>query len=440
MKAVILAGGLGTRLGRGSTPKVLTEVAGQPVLERQLRLLELHGASSAAILASHGVAEVRDFISARGPSSLDLSVVVEDPPMGTAGAVRLATEESNEPILVLYGDLVVNMDLRHLFEWHGRSRASATLVVHPNDHPYDSDLVEVDHRWRVERFHSKPHEPHADLRNLVSAAVYVIEPDVRSWIPDDRPSDFGQDVFPAMLAAGASIAAYPTTEYVKDMGTPDRLVQVAEHVRNGLDVRMERRSSRPVAFLDRDGVINADLDNLADPATLELLPGVAEAIAMLNRNAYLVVVVTNQPVIAKGWATFDTMRAIHDRMEWLLGKEHAFVDRVYLCPHHPEKGFRGEVAELKIPCECRKPAPGLFFEALRDFSVDLTRSFVVGDKATDLVAGWSADVPNGYLVASPEGAPGLTPPPGRTMEVVGSLLEAVKRALSAHTASTMDLS
>lgn len=122
----------------------------------------------------------------------------------------------------------------------------------------------------------------------------------------------------------------------------------------------------------------------------ELLEGAGEAIRKINLSGYLAIVVTNQPVIARGEVTVDGLQQIHNKMETMLGKEGAYLDGVYYCPHHPDKGFAGEVEELKVVCECRKPKAGLLLQAAKDFNIDLSQSWMIGDSENDVLAGKNA--------------------------------------------------
>ena len=184
--------------------------------------------------------------------------------------------------------------------------------------------------------------------------------------------------------------AYDSPEYVKDMGTPERFEAVCADFRSGLVTRRNLKNKQRAVFLDRDGTINRYVGFLRDIDDFELLPGTAEAIRAINRSGYLAVVVTNQPVIARGEVTAERLQAIHNKMETLLGKEGAYIDGLYYCPHHPDKGFAGEIAELKIDCDCRKPKPGLLLRAAKDFNIDLSRSWMVGDSENDVRAGAAA--------------------------------------------------
>jgi histidinol-phosphate phosphatase family protein len=141
---------------------------------------------------------------------------------------------------------------------------------------------------------------------------------------------------------------------------------------------------RPAVFLDRDGTLNAERGHLATPADLELLPGVSAALRALRDAGYLLVVLTNQPVVARGEASEEDVAAIHRRLEWQLGIEGAYVDRIYICPHHPDGGFAGERADLKIACACRKPGLGMFEQACRELNIDTGRSWMIGDQTRDI--------------------------------------------------------
>lgn len=131
----------------------------------------------------------------------------------------------------------------------------------------------------------------------------------------------------------------------------------------------------------------------------ELIEGVAEAIKLINQSGYLAIVVTNQPVIARGEVTWDELNEIHKKMATLLGKEGAYVDGIYICPHHPDKGFEGERPEYKIDCDCRKPKPGLLLQAAKDFNIDLSESYMIGDSHRDVEAGENAGVKKSIRVA-----------------------------------------
>lgn len=158
----------------------------------------------------------------------------------------------------------------------------------------------------------------------------------------------------------------------------------------GLSIATLLSQHHQVIFFDRDGTINKYVGFLRNIDEFELIDGVAAAIRKINESGYLAVVVTNQPVIARGEVSFEELEEIHNKMETLLGKEGAYLDAIYYCPHHPHKGYEGERPELKIECDCRKPKPGMLFKAAEDFNIDLSQSWMIGDGENDVKAGINA--------------------------------------------------
>ncbi len=156
-------------------------------------------------------------------------------------------------------------------------------------------------------------------------------------------------------------------------------------------------NSPRAVFLDRDGVLNRDSNYVFELDKLEILPGVIEGLNALKSAGFLLVVITNQSGIARGKFTLTQAKAfnaaLRERLQALGGP---MLDRIYMCPHHPD----GSVAEFAITCDCRKPEPGMILSAAREFGLDLKRSFLVGDKASDIEAGHRAKVGKCYLVAS----------------------------------------
>ena len=400
-QCIILAGGAGTRLRErlGDLPKPMIPFAGKPLLEHQIELARKYGFTDLVFFVHHRADLIEAHFGDGEEWGVRIRYLVEREPLGTAGAVLAGFDSLAERFLVLYGDTMVNVDLERMWQAHERAGADATLFLHPNDHPLDSDLVEVDFASRVTAFHNRPHPAGVWRQNLVNAGLYVLEKRTldlnhasRFTHPASPPLDFGKDLFPAMLRAGCMLLGYNSPEYIKDIGTPQRYDRVSAELANGTIARSTLATPQRAVFLDRDGTLIVDRDNLRSADGLELLPNVAEAVRELNTRGWRAVVVTNQPVIAKGWATEAEMQSIHNKLETLLGAEHAFLDRIYYCPHHPDAGFPGERAELKIRCDCRKPATGMIRRAVADLNIDLAQSWLIGDTTTDVQTAKNAGV------------------------------------------------
>jgi len=394
-KVAILAGGMGTRLRErsGDLPKPMVPVLGKPLLQYQIELCRKHGFTDIALLVQHHHEKISEYFGDGSAFGVTLSYAIEDEPRGTAGALRDALPILGERFLVVYGDTFMDVNLRKFWDAHEAFGGVGTLFLHPNDHPQDSDLIVIDANGAVRSILPYPHPQGLDVRNLVNAALYVLD---RAGLEDVTPSegkaDIAKHMFPRMLTLGRPLYGYVSSEYIKDMGTPERLDKVERDFVFGLPERLSGRQLRSAVFLDRDGTINREVNHLNSPDQLELLPGAADAIRRLNRNGTLAIVITNQPVVARGDLSFQDLGLIHARLESLLGAGGAFLDGLYFCPHHPDKGFPGEVVELKRTCTCRKPEPGLIDQACRDLAIGRQDSWMVGDTTSDIEAGRRAGI------------------------------------------------
>ena len=386
-QAVILAGGKGTRLRErlGGRPKPLVDICGVPLLEHQVSLVKRHCFNSVLILVNHAAEQIVHFCAQKSNWNLAIELVDDGTPRGTAGATLAAYDRLAEEFLIIYGDTMLEVDLTRFHARHSQApAAAATLLLHPNDHPHDSDLVEMDNDGCIRAFHPYPHEFARNYPNLVNAALYwVNKRALLPWRDEPGPLDFAKELFPAMLRRGLTLKGYRSPEYIKDVGTPTRLEQVCCDVRSGKVTRGSLDRPQAMVFMDRDGTINREVDHLANEEQFQLLPGVGASIRRLNASEYRCCVVTNQPVVARGECTEEGLRKIHNKMETLLGREGAYVDGIYYCPHHPHGGYPGERPELKVDCGCRKPKTGLIDRAVADFNVERGRSWMVGDTSVD---------------------------------------------------------
>jgi histidinol-phosphate phosphatase family protein len=395
-QAVILAGGKGTRLAKAlgrDIPKPMAPVLGIPLLERLIRLLREQEITDILLLIHYRAGVIRHYFGDGSAHAVQIRYLEETEPRGTGGALRDALPLLDATFLVLYGDTLVDMDFSKLLSFHTSREADLTLFAHPNDHPQDSDLIQRDSDGRVSAVHPYPHPPGVEYRNLVNAALYVMD---RNLLTDpalpEGSFDIAKHAIPTWIASSRAVFAYRGDGYIKDMGTPERLLKVEHDQASGMVHRKSGREPRPAVFIDRDGTINVEKGHLSRAGDFELLPGVAKAIRRLNQRGILAIVITNQPVIARGEASFADVERIHARMETLLAADRAFVDAVILCPHHPDKGFEGERSELKIACGCRKPATGMIDQACSIFSIDRERSWFIGDTTMDIECARQAGV------------------------------------------------
>lgn len=395
-QVVILAGGMGTRLATatGGLPKALVPVCGQSVLARQLSLARENGVERALLLLGHGADRILDWVRAQPSLGLSIDWVVESEPLGNGGALIDALDRLESRFLVFFADQLMDFDVRRFVSHHAAVGNEVTVVVHPNDHPHDSDLLEVDDAGRVTCLHRPPHPVERPLRNVVNAATYVLERRSLEVVATGAPRrvDLARDLLPRMIASGVRIGAYRSREYLKDMGTPERLAKVEHDLAAGTVARRFATNPMPAILLDRDGTMNVEVGRITRPEDLELIHGVAAAVNLAHGAGYLVGVVTNQPIIARGDVTLAELDAIHGKMEMLLAEERAYVDGIYVCPHHPDRGFPGEIAALKGPCGCRKPATGLVDQAVMELNLDKSMSWLIGDTTSDVKCAVDAEL------------------------------------------------
>ena len=432
MKTVILAGGMGTRIASVASdiPKPMIPVNGKPVLEYQIGNLRNSGLTDIILVIGHLGHVIEEYFGDGSAFGVRLSYFRETSPLGTAGAL-FRMPELTEDFLLLNGDAIFDLDFRRMIRFHRDHEALATLMTHPNGHPFDCALIETEivmpPAWMLEKRqdgetreaadHTKyefgedlPADTHRVIRwmnkedprlyykNRVNAGVQILSPELlelasvrlqaSASVYHDAPVkvDLDRDVLKPMIGTGR-IFAYDTTEYIKDMGTPERYREVQEDLLSGLVAARNRSHPQKAVFLDRDGTINRDVGFLTRHEDLELLPGAAEAIREINRKGYLAVLITNQPAIARGDLTFEELQVIHNKLETELGKEGAYLDGIYYCPHHTDAGFPGERPFYKWSCGCRKPKPGMILRAAEDLHIDLSQSLMVGDKEKDAEVG-----------------------------------------------------
>lgn len=410
MKTVIMAGGKGTRIAsvRSDVPKPMIKICGKPILEHQIENLKVCGLTDIILVIGHLGHVIQDYFGDGSKFGVNIEYFVEEHPLGTAGAL-FKMPQLTDDFLLLCGDVIIDVDFNRFIAFHKEKKAWASLMAHPNGHPYDSSLLVTEiispvekggcpvDTHRVVRWMAKEDE-RLYYKNRVNAGIEIISPELlketmKDFVPrhPETPDkiDLDRDVLKRNIPSG-KIYVYDTPEYIKDMGTPERFYETEKDMESGMIHARNLKNKQKAVFLDRDGTINKYIGFLTKPEQIELIEGAAEAIKKINKSGYLTIVVTNQPVIARGDCTWEELKLIHDKMETELGKEGAFVDAIYVCPHHPDKGFEGERPEYKFDCNCRKPKPGLLLQAAKDFNIDLSQSIMIGDSDRDVEAGEAA--------------------------------------------------
>jgi len=418
MKVIIMAGGKGTRIASiaNDIPKPMIRISGKPILEHQIENLKACGLTDITLVTGHLGDVIRSYFGDGHEFGVNISYFNEDQPLGTAGAL-FQMPQITEDFLLLCGDVIIDVDFNRFIRFHQEHQAWASLMAHPNGHPYDSSLLITETQPPMESG-GIPADTHRVIgwlnkederlyyKNRVNAGIEIISPELlhytSSRLQASRQApvfkvDLDRDVLKPSISSGR-IYAYDTTEYIKDMGTPDRYHEVERDLNSGKVAARNLKNKQKAFFLDRDGTLNVYKGFLTSPEDFELMPGAAEAVKLINQSGYLAIVISNQPVIARGECTFEQLKAIHDKMETLLGQEGAFLDAIYYCPHHPKRGFEGERIEYKLDCKCRKPKPGMLLQAAQDWNISIADSYTIGDSERDIQAGINAGCKQSILI------------------------------------------
>ena len=408
MKTVIMAGGRGTRISEmfPDIPKPLipiknTEDVEKPVLEWEICSLRDQGFKNIILTVSYMHEKIEDYFRDGRQLGVNIEYYVEEQPLGNAGALFKLRDQLTEPFLLLNADSVFDIDFNRFVEYHRSQGGLVTLFTHPNSHPFDSGLLIADEKHVVRQWLAKEDSRPQWYQNRVNAGLHVIDPAALDLSGIDAELvgtevngkrikvDLDRQILRPLCGSG-KMFCYDSPEYVKDMGTPERYEAVCNDYREGMVQKKKLSHLQKAIFLDRDGTINRYVGFLKNIDDFELLPGVCEAVKRINSSGYLAIVVTNQPVIARGEVTVPELQEIHKKMETLLGETGAYLDNLYYCPHHPHKGYAGEIPELKFNCDCRKPKPGMLIKAAQDYNIDLCQSWMIGDGENDIMAGMAA--------------------------------------------------
>lgn len=394
MFALIQAGGAGTRLKdiTGDLPKPMVPIAGKPILQWQVESLARSGVYSIVIVCPKNSTAIQDHFKDGSAYGVKIQYIVEEEPLGTGGALFYAAKIIKGDFLLLFGDLMLDVDFERFYKFHKRNNAIITTFAHPNSHPYDSDVLVTSAENKVIHVLGKK-EPREDFyENLTNAGLYVVSSMLLdTFVGMDEPIkiDFEKELLAPSVAVGG-VFAYRSSEYVKDCGTPDRYEAVGRDAVNGVVASRNLSHPQKAIFLDRDGVLNVFGNFVTHHDMLKLKPDAGPALKRINESQYLAICITNQPVVARGETSLEMLREIHFKLEDLLGEQGAYLNDLYFCPHHPDAGYPGEVPELKIDCDCRKPKIGMLLQAKRDYNIDLSASWFVGDTHQDVQTGINA--------------------------------------------------
>lgn len=383
-EVVILAGGLGTRSANPNLPKILQEVVpGKSLLELNINSFRQLGVQKFRLVLGHASELVISFL-AENPrifENCDIDLLVESEPLGTTSAAIVGAKGSkSEHIILAFGDVLIVGHLNKSFHRWRESGLNFGTLVHPNLHPLDSDLVSFDKEGKITEFKAKGNpEITTSGQDLPLAGLLFAK---RQGLLD-LENNSQLDVSALLASQDGQCLAVPTSIYLKDSGTPSRLKEVCADFSSGNAAR-RGNPNRGAIFLDRDGTLMVDAPSgRRSVALADIHPKTSQAISRVNQAGIPIFLVTNQPAVAKGQILLQDVYTAHNELIEALVLQGAFLDDIVFCPHHPEKGYPGELQKLKIQCGCRKPQRGMIDDLSRLHDFNLANSFVIGDSEAD---------------------------------------------------------
>lgn len=433
MHAVIITADLAGRsaaTARRVIPSALTPIAGSPLIARQMRALARSGVTKLTVITGDGVAPLRDFVRVQAAACGIPSVTVEgsQPAFGPLAAIV----EAPDDVLIVEGSVLFDLTLNALRDFHQAHNALLTVVAHPSLDPRNSPLLREDNDLVLDVIpESRTRED--DERNLAPTGIYLAAPLLFRHPATRRTQSMIRDVVPALIAAGERVTCFRTSEYVRVLGTQAHLGDAERDIRLGRAEAMRLPRRRPAILFDCDGVLNEEHPpkGALRPDDVILVPGAADAVRRARAEGYLTVAITNRPQLARGEITFEELDHILGRLEALLAERGGLLDRIYFCPHHPAPQCVTKIAELAVPCDCRKPGSALFRRALDELPIDVKRSCSIGDSLRDIGAARAVGLPafgvrTGYACADAARYPGgvsAAPIPDRMFVDVGAAVD-----------------
>jgi D,D-heptose 1,7-bisphosphate phosphatase len=399
-KAILLGAGLGTRL-RPLTQRVtkcLVPIAGRPLLDYWVEQI-VHAGITEVLLNTHHLAEqVREYIQMVNAKWHVRLIEFHEPQLlGSAGTLAANPQfaQGTENVVIIYADNFSNVNLLDLLKFHQQHAAPFTMMLFHAPNPRACGIAELDSQNRIISFAEKPQHPKSDFAN---AGLYVVSAKAYEEIAALKAFDLGFEVLPKFVGR---MRGWVWNGYHRDMGTYATYLQAQRDAVELLQRAGKLQGCQPAVFLDRDGTLIEQVHYLSNPQQVKLLPGAGDAVKRLRAAGFACIVVTNQSPIGQGLLTETQLAEIHAELFQQLAQCGTQVDGVYYCPAAPLVKDRTTVDHYD-----RKPGPGMLFKAAADLHLDLTRSWMIGDMLSDILAGYHAHCEGLVLVTTGKGLEG----------------------------------
>jgi D-glycero-D-manno-heptose 1,7-bisphosphate phosphatase len=368
---------------QSSIPKSLQIIKGVTILERQLNFFKSQGFSQFLLLLGNQSEQIKPHVQGLTVKmQIKIDCIEESYPLGTGGALLNSISKLHDEFILIHGDLFLNTNMNELKVALKNSENKMAFMFHPSHHPEDSDLLKISQNRIVEKILVKPRIK-GYYRNRGNAGCYAIKREILEKYVNENPEifviDLDRELLPKLIALGHKAVGIRNRGFIRDCGTPERL----DYINANWDQIEKFQQYRPAVFIDRDGTLNKLNGFITKFEQLDIFEDVPYFISEINKIGFWLIVVTNQPSIARGELSTEMLDSFHAKIESDVSKVGAIIDEFYFCPHHPESGHAGEITSLKIDCNCRKPNTGLIDQAMQDFQIDISKSWMIGDTWRD---------------------------------------------------------
>jgi D-glycero-D-manno-heptose 1,7-bisphosphate phosphatase len=374
-QAVCLVGGRGTRLGAltDETPKPMLEVGGRPFLDYIVHEARRFGLKQLLLLTGYKSQAIEERYDGVRFGDLEVRVVVEPSPAGTAGALRNAADALDDTFFLMNGDSYFDLNWLALVPslsrpgWH----LHAALASGIEGSRYGRVALDGDGRIRGFR-------PDGPSGQPINAGIYLVR---RALLDEIKaiPCSLEREVLPSLAERGLLLGTARPGDFI-DIGIPDDFARAQDLLPSFMH--------RPAAFLDRDGILNRDDGYVHRPDQIVWVDGAIDAVRWLNDSGFYVFVITNQGGVAHGYYEEQHVHDLHGWMQDEMQRHGAHIDSFEHCPYHPN----GVVERYRAESEFRKPSPGMILKLQREWTTDPERSFVIGDRDTDVQAAIAAGI------------------------------------------------
>ncbi len=401
-QAIFTLGGRGTRLSNitGEIPKPLWKINGINTIERAIKNLKMQGISNYIWITNHKAKMFENEAKRLNKKyNIDIKIHEEEFPKGEAGALLDIFEILDDKFIFINGDIIFDIDFSRLNNFHIKNDADITFITHLTSHPDDSDCIIESPSNSLHKFKFKNENINTKYFFLGNAGIALLTKNIVKILKNKYSKTKNMlNLFKHFIVEshkdGFKVFSYNTSEYLKDMGTPQRLIQVEQDISNRIVSKMSYLNRQKVLFLDRDNTLIQCKKNkyIVSNKEVEIFDKRLENIKKISNKYEFILLITNQPQIAMGKVSWQDVININGEIIKECQKRGLNIAGFYICPHHPHSGFKNEITALKYNCFCRKPSPGLFFEASFQRNIDLENSIMIGDSWRDSMAAKSAGI------------------------------------------------